>query len=207
MEREAPALNKILNDLTYGLFVLSAKIGDKDNGCIINTAMQHTTAPELISVTVSKANYTCQMILQTGAFNLSILNQEADFSVFRQFGFQSGRDVDKFDKDVRRSNYGIAYLQKECCGYLSAEVQQHMDLGTHVLFFAKVTQQEKFNDVAPVTYREYHARIKPQPAVEKETKGFVCQICGYVYEGESLPPDFICPICKHGAQDFTPIQG
>ena len=200
-------MNTILNDITYGLFVLTAKMGDKDNGCIINTVIQHTTAPELVSVTVNKENFTCGMILETGKFNVSILNENTGFDVFRHFGFQSGRDVDKFGQDVARSENGIAYVAQNCCGYFSAVVEQQLDLGTHMLFLAKVTQKQRFNDTAPVTYRDYHARIKPKPEMQDtQKKGFVCRICGYVYEGEALPEDFICPICKHGAQDFVPLK-
>ena len=197
--------SKVMNKLSYGLFVLTAKDGEKDNGCIINTAAQVTTTPNRIIVTVNKENYTHDMILKTGEFNVSILDESAGFDTFKQFGFQSGRDVDKLvEVTFARSENGIAYLTNECNGYISGKVIETKDLGTHTMFIADVTDGEILSDKASATYAYYHANIKPS-AKSVEKKGFICTICGYIYEGEELPADFICPLCKHGAEDFKPL--
>lgn len=198
--------NKVMNRLSYGLFVLTAKDGDKDNGCIINTAMQVTTSPNQIVITVNKGNYTHDMIAKTGEFNLSILDESAKFGTFQQFGFQSGRDVDKFAEiTFARAENGIAYLTKECSGYISGKVVQKVELSTHTMFIAEVTGGELLSDTPSVTYAYYHANIKPQAAPKEEKKGYICTICGYIYEGDTLPADFVCPICKHGAEDFKKL--
>ena len=197
--------NKVMNKLSYGLFVLTAKDGDKDNGCIINTAAQVTTSPNRIVITVNKDNYTHDMIMKTKEFNVSILDESATFATFQHFGFQSGRDTDKFvDYAYNRAENGIAYISNECNGYISGKVIDTMDLGTHTMFIADVTGGEVLSDKASATYAYYHANIKTasKPA---EKKGFVCTICGYIYEGDTLPADFVCPICKHGADDFQPL--
>lgn len=192
--------------LSYGLFVLSAKDGKKDNGCIVNTVQQVTTSPNRILVAVNKGNYTHDMIMKTGEFNASILSEDADFDIFKHFGFQSGRDVDKMEglEDFDRAENGIIYLTKGANAYISAKVVQTTDLGSHTLFLADVTDGDVLNDVPSVTYAYYHKNIKPQPQETKKT-GWRCKICGYIYEGEELPADFICPICKHGAEDFEKI--
>lgn len=192
--------------LSYGLFVLSAKDGKKDNGCIVNTVQQVTTSPNRILVAVNKGNYTHDMIMKTGEFNASILSEDADFDIFKHFGFQSGRDVNKMEglKDFDRAENGIIYLTKGANAYISAKVVQTTDLGSHTLFLADVTDGDVLNDVPSVTYAYYHKNIKPQPQETKKT-GWRCKICGYIYEGEELPADFICPICKHGAEDFEKI--
>lgn len=194
--------------LSYGLFLLTAREGDFDNGCIVNTVSQVTDRPLRISVTVNKENKTCRMIQATGKFNASILDATVPFPVFQHFGFQSGREVDKFAgwNNAGRSGNGLLYLTKFACAYLSGQVVQQVDLGTHILFVADLTDGEILSQEPPVTYADYHARIKPQPAKPAgEKKAWRCRICGYVYEGEQLPPDFVCPICKHGAEDFEPI--
>ncbi|MCM1180384.1 MAG: flavin reductase [Clostridium sp.] len=197
--------NEVMNKLSYGLFVLTARDGDKDNGCIINTATQVTTTPNRIIVTVNKDNYTHDMIVKTGEFNVSILDESAAFETFKQFGFQSGREVDKFlEIAFQRAENGIAYLTGECNGYLSAKVIESKDLGTHTMFLADVTGGEVLSDQASATYAYYHANIKPS-AKPAEKKGFICTVCGYIYEGDELPADVICPICKHGAEDFRPL--
>lgn len=197
--------NKVMNQLSYGLFVLTAKDGDKDNGCIINTASQVTTSPNRIVIAVNKDNYTHDMIAKTKEFNVSILDESATFDTFEHFGFQSGRDVDKFAEiTFARAENGIAYLTKECNGYISGKVVDIIDMGTHTMFVADVTGGEVLSDRASATYAYYHANIKPS-AKPTEKKGFICTICGYIYEGDTLPPDFVCPLCKHGAEDFRPL--
>ncbi|MEG2081605.1 MAG: flavin reductase [Oscillospiraceae bacterium] len=195
--------------LSYGLFVLTAREKDKDNGCIINTVMQITDSPKRIVIGVNKANYTHDMIERTGEFNLSVLTQEAPFKLFQNFGFQSGRDTDKFASCPQkiRSENGIVYLEKYSNAVLCGKVISSQDMGTHTLFVADVTQAKVLSEVPSVNYEYYFANIKPkpQPTAEKK-KGFVCKICGYVYEGDTLPADFICPLCKHGAEDFEPLK-
>ena len=182
--------------LSYGLFVLTARDGAKDNGCIINTAQQLTSAPMRISITVNKANYTHDMIEKTGAFNISVLTEGAPFGLFKQYGFQSGRTADKLSGGEPRTENGIAYLSEHANAVISGKVISTVDCGTHTLFIADVTEAHVLSAEPSVTYAYYFAHIKPkpQPAAEKK-KGFVCKICGYVYEGETLPPDFICPLC------------
>ena len=199
---------KTMFKLSYGLFVLTAKDGDKDNGCIVNTVIQITENPLRISVAVNKANFTCEMIQKTGEFNVSILGESALFSIFQQFGFQSGRDTDKFDGcgyNARAAN-GIRYLPEYVTGVISGKVKDSYDYGTHILFIADVAQAFVLSDEPSVTYQYYFNNIKPKPQAPKEQKkGFACRICGYVYEGDALPDDFICPLCKHGAEDFEKI--
>lgn len=197
-----------LFNFSYGLFVLTAREGEKDNGCIINTALQITTDPQRISIAVNKANHTHDMIARTGVFNLSILTEEAPFDLFKRFGFQSGRDVDKFEglAGVERSENGLNYLTEAANTVLSGRVVASVDCGSHTVFFAEVTEAKVLSKVPSVTYAYYFAHIKPQPQPQPEKKkGWICKICGYVYEGEELPADFICPICKHGAVDFEPL--
>lgn len=188
--------------LSYGLFVLSAKDGEKDNGCIINTVMQVTDSPKQVCIAVNKQNFTCEMIQKTGKFNLSILSEKAQFDLFKQFGFQSGRNADKFDGiKCERSENGLLYLTEQSNAYLSCSVVSESDLGTHIMFVASVDDAAVLNDDPSVTYDYYHKNIKPAPQ-KTEKKKYVCKICGYVYEGDELPADFVCPWCKHGAEDF-----
>lgn len=195
--------------LSYGLFVLSARSGNKDNGCIINTVTQLTDSPKRISVAVNKANLTRDMIADTGVFNVSVLSTEAPFELFSHFGFQSGRDTDKFDgwKFTQRSENGLCYLTACTNAFLSAKVVAVQEFETHTLFIAEITEAKVLSNEASVTYAYYfeHIKPKPQPTAEKK-KGWVCKICGYVYEGEELPDDFICPLCKHGKEDFEPLS-
>lgn len=210
---------KAMQKLSYGLFVLTAKDGEKDNGCIINTAIQVTSDPLKILIAVNKGNFTHDMIMKTKEFNISALDVSAPFYIFKQFGFQSGRDVDKF-KDfnlVNRSENGIYRLSENINSFISGKVVETVDCGTHTVFFAEVTETEVLNDVPSLTYAYYFQHTKPAaPAPvssdagdgeKKKIVGWVCKICGYVYEGETLPADFICPICKHPAADFDPIFG
>ncbi|MCL2084510.1 MAG: flavin reductase [Oscillospiraceae bacterium] len=191
--------------ISYGLFVLTARDGDKDNGCIINTAAQLTVSPLLISVTVHKANLTHDMILKTGEYTLSTLTESVPFRVFEHFGFNSGKDIDKFADcgyEGRMAN-GIRYLPEYTNGAISAKVTEAHDYGTHTLFVAEVTQAVVLSGEPSVTYQYYFDHIKPKPpAAAEHKKGFVCKICGYLYEGDVMPGDFICPLCKHGAEDF-----
>ena len=191
--------------LSYGLFVLTAG-GEKDNGCIINTAMQVTTGPNRISITVCKENYTHDLIRDTGLFNVSVLDESAPFEVFEHFGFSSGRNTDKFvDDGMPRSANGLIYLPAYCCSFISGKVFSQIDLGTHTMFLADVTDGEVLSSTPPMTYAYYHANVKPKPAAKTdEKKSWVCRICGYVHEG-NLPHDFVCPLCKHGAEDFEPV--
>ena len=193
--------------LTYGLFVLSAAENGKENGCIINTAMQVTTTPNRISITVNKQNYTHDMIVRTGLFNVSILDQTAPFALFQRFGFQSGRDADKLaGLAVAHSQNGLFYPTQNVSAVISGKVVQTVDLGTHTMFIADVTDGFKVSGETPLTYAYYHANVKPKPQPKTDDKkAWRCKICGYIYEGDPLPADFVCPICKHGAIDFEAI--
>lgn len=190
--------------LSYGLFVLTAKGGDKDNGCIINTVMQVTDVTKRIAIAVNKANYTHDMIKKTGVFNVSVLTTEVPFKVFQQFGFQSGRDTDKFAgcTEVARTANGLRYVPKYANAVISGKVIEEHEYDTHTLFVAEVTEAAVLSNVPSVTYQYYFDHIKPQPQPTTEKTGYVCKICGYVYEGDTLPDDFVCPLCKHGAEDF-----
>ncbi|MBR4295332.1 MAG: flavin reductase [Clostridia bacterium] len=194
--------------LSYGLYLLSAKDGEKDNGCIINTAMQVTDNPKRILVAVNKANLTHDMIIKTGKFNISVLTVDTPFSVFEHFGFSSGRDTDKFAscKEEVRTENGIIYLPKFNRAVISGEVISTEDCGTHTVFVADITEAKQLSDARPVTYEYYFEHIKPKKKPEQDKKtGYVCKICGYFYEGETLPDDYICPLCKHGAEDFEKV--
>ena len=197
---------KAMYRLSYGLFVVTAKEGEKDNGCITNTVMQVTSAPNRISLAVNKENYTHDMILRTGKFLASVISEDASFDLFRHFGFQSGRDVDKFADftDLKRTGNGLYAVTKGTNAWISAKVIQSVDLGSHTLFLAEVEDAEVLSDSPSATYAYYQDHIKPKPEKTK-TVGWRCRICGYIYEGEELPADFICPICKHGTEDFEKI--
>ena len=189
--------------LSYGLFVLTAK-GTRDNGCIINTVMQITDTPKRISIAVNKANHTHDLIMNNGVFNVSVLTTDATFALFQRFGFQSGREVDKFDgfADVARSENGLYYVTQASNAFISGKVIQTLDYGTHTVFIADVTEAKVLSNAPSLTYAYYFEHVKPKPAALSEQKGWVCKICGYVYEGDELPADFICPLCKHGPEDF-----
>ena len=194
--------------LSYGLFVLTTRDGEKDNGCIINTAVQIADNPKRISIAVNKANYSCGLVQKTGVFNVSILSVNAPFSVFQQFGFQSGRDTEKFSDSPynNRSANGIRYLPQFANGVISGKVAESYDQGSHMLFVADITEAFVQSNETSVTYQYYFDHIKPKPQAPVEKKvGYVCKICGYVYEGDPLPADFICPLCKHGADDFEKL--
>lgn len=199
--------DKVLFKLGYGLYVLSVSENGFDNGCIINTAIQVTAAPLQLALTVCKQNLTCEMLLKSSVFNLSILTEKAPFSLFQRFGYQSGRAAEKFAGfEFRRAANGAPYLVSGVNGYLSGEVISTSDLGTHVLFIAKITGGEMLDEMTPsVTYDYYQKYIKPAPKKVRKS-GYRCRICGYFYEGDTLPPDFICPLCKHGAGDFERVE-
>ncbi|MBP3816103.1 MAG: flavin reductase [Firmicutes bacterium] len=199
--------DKALRNLSYGLFVLTAKEGDKDNGCIINTVTQVANTPDRISIAVNKNNYTHDMILATGEFNVSILSQDTPFDTFKHFGFQSGRDVDKtVGINFSRSENGLIYITDTANAYLSGKVIQTVDVGSHTMFIADLVDGAVLSDKESVTYAYYFSNIKPAPGETEKKKGWVCKICGYIYEGDELPEDFICPICKHPASDFERLK-
>lgn len=200
---------KAIYNLTYGLFVLTARCREKDNGCIINTAGQVTSTPNRISITVNKDNFTHDMIMESGKFNISILSEAADFDTFKHFGFQSGKNVDKFEgySAAKRSENGIYYVTEGTNSYISASVEQTIDLGTHTMFIAAVDDMEVLADEPSASYAYYQASIKPQPEakVSQGKTAWRCTVCGYIYEGEELPADYICPLCKHPASDFEKV--
>lgn len=201
---------KAMYKLTYGLFVLTAQNYGKDNGCIINTAGQVTSEPNRISIAVNKDNLTHDFVKDVGKFNISVLSEDADFDTFKHFGFQSGRSTDKFDgyADCKRSANGLYYVTRGTNGYISASVEQTVDLGSHTLFIASVDDMEVLSSVPSATYNYYQSSIKPKPEKLSDTGKTVwrCTVCGYVYEGEELPEDFVCPICKHPASDFEKVN-
>jgi len=200
------------NDLTalfnigYGLYVVTCNDGKKDNGLIVNTVTQVTNTPNRVAVTINKANYSHHVIQQTGVMNVNCLSTDAPFSVFETFGFQSGRTVDKFaGTEVLRGDNGLVFLPRYINSFLSLKVEQYVDLDTHGMFICSVTEARVISDVDTMTYTYYQDQVKPKPETEGK-KGFVCKVCGWVYEGDTLPDDIVCPLCKHGAADFEPIQ-
>ena len=199
------------NDMTalfkigYGLYVVTSNDGKKDNGLIVNTVSQVTDNPNRVAVCINKANYSHHIIKQTGIMNVNCLSTEAPFRVFQNFGFQSGRTADKFaDIEVLRSDNGLAVLPRYINAFMSLKVEQYVDFDTHGMFICTVTEARVISDVETMTYNYYQSHVKPKPETDGK-KGFVCKICGYIYEGDVLPDDFICPLCKHGAADFEPI--
>ena len=204
------ATNK--NDMTalfkigYGLYVVTSNDGKKDNGLIVNTVAQVSDAPKRISVTINKANYSHHVIKQTGKMNVNCLSVDTPFSVFEKFGFASGRNIDKFaGETVLRSGNGLVFLSTYINSFMSLTVENYVDLGSHGMFICTIDEARVISDRETMTYAYYHANVKPKPKTEGK-KGYVCKICGYVYEGENLPEDFICPLCKHPASDFEPIK-
>lgn len=202
--------NKALYKLSYGVFMLSTKAGDKANGCITNTCMQVANSPTRIAICVLNTNYTCDLIKESGVFALSVLDETTTFETIKHWGFQSGRNVDKMDGlplpvDVQ----GVPYLSWSCCSVISGKVVQTVDLGSHTMFIAEVVDAVVTSDKNPITYSDYQNKIKPKPAAavqpEKKIVGWKCKICNYVYEGPELPSDFLCPLCGHDKDDFEPI--
>ena len=200
---------KAMYKLTYGLFVITVR-GEKDNGCIINTAIQAASNPNTITVCLNKTDFTSDILLETGVFNISVLSEKAPFAVFKRFGYQSGRDVDKFAdySGMERTENGVYRITEGVNAWISCKVRQTVDLGSHTMFIADVTDMEVTDDTPSVTYAYYMDNIKPKPEKTAGTAGQVvwrCKICGYEYVGEELPADFVCPICKHPASDFERI--
>lgn len=190
----------------YGLYVVTTNENDIDNGCILNSIMQVTSNPCQIAICVNKNNYTSEIIQRTKKFNISILTEEAEFDIFKNFGYQSGRNVNKFAQysDVTRANNGVYYINKNTNAYIMAWVNQEIDLGTHLMFIAQVVDAQVLSEKPTLTYDYYQKNIKPKPQ-NTSKKGWRCKICGFIYEEEILPADYICPICKHGAVDFEKI--
>jgi len=194
--------------LGYGLYVLTARDGDKDNGCIVNAVLQVTSAPPFVGViTVNKQNFTHDLIMKSKKFNLSVLTTETPFDVFKHFGFQSGKTVDKFAgyDNIARSENGVIYLPKYTNAWLSFEVTDCIDFGSHTMFRVDIVDGEVLDKTESVTYSYYQQHIKPKPQPVQKT-GYRCNICGYIYEGDALPADIVCPLCKHGASDFVKIS-
>ncbi len=190
----------------YGLYVVTSNDGKRDNGLIVNTVTQVTSSPNRIAVCINKDNYSHHIIKQTGKMNVNCLSTDAPFSVFESFGFRSGRNVDKFEGcEVLRSDNGLVFLPKYINSFMSLKVEQYIDMDTHGMFICTVTEARVMSDRETMTYTYYQQNVKPKPKTEGK-KGWVCKVCGYVYEGDELPEDFVCPLCKHGAADFEPIQ-
>lgn len=223
-------MSNVIFKFSYGLFILSARDGDKDGGCIINTAMQATAEPFKVSITLNKLNYTHDLIKKTGKFNVSFLSEDADFDLFKTFGFQSGRDVDKFEgfDGCERAENGIFYVTKGTNAMVSVDVEQTLDIGTHTIFVGTVTEEKDLTDKASCTYNYYQNSIKPKPAAQKSEDDsgnasdgkWVCTICNYIYDPEKgdpehgipagtkfedIPADWVCPICKHGKEVFKKL--
>ena len=194
-----------LFNIGYGLYVVTCNDGGKDNGLIVNTVSQVTNTPNRIAVTINKANYSHHIIKKTGIMNVNCLSVEAPFQIFEAFGFRSGREVDKFaDCPPLRSDNGLAFLPRYINSFMSLKVEQYIDLDTHGMFICSITEARVISNAETMTYTYYQNNVKPKPKTEGK-KGFVCKICGWVYEGEELPEDIVCPLCKHGAADFEPI--
>ena len=210
MAQHGETANK--NDLTalfnigYGLYVVTSNDGKKDNGLIVNTVSQVTNTPDRVAVTINKANYSHHIIKQTGIMNVNCLSEDAPYSIFQRFGFQSGRTTDKFaDWEPLRSDNGLAFLPKYINSFMSLKVEQYIDLDTHGMFICSISEARVMSDANTMTYTYYLNNVKPQPQTEGK-KGYVCKVCGWIYEGEELPDNIVCPLCKHGAADFEPIS-
>ena len=190
--------------IEYGLYVVTSNDGKKDNGLIVNTVSQLTDTPFRVAVNINKANYSHEVIKNTKKLNVNILSQDTTFDLIKKFGFVSGRDVNKFEgEEVMRSNNGLVVLSNHINAVLSLEVENYVDLDTHGMFICKVVEAKKINNNPTLTYNYYQSNVKPKP--EEKKKGYVCKVCGYVYEGDELPDDYICPLCKHGASDFEKL--
>lgn len=200
--------SKAFFQLSYGLFVASAKSGPKMNGCIINTVTQVTDNPKQVTIAINKQNLTCELAQKSGMISISVLSETAPFSLFQHFGFQSGREIDKFvGIPFQMTGQELPYLTEHTTAYFDCKIVQSYDLGTHMLFIALVVDADVISSEKAMTYSYYHEFVKPKPSADTASpkKGWRCTVCGYVYEGEELPPDFICPWCKHGIEDFEKI--
>ena len=206
-EENKPELDpKALFKIGYGLYVVTSNDGQKDNGLILNSVTQLTDTPLRVAVNINKMNYSHDVIKKSGVLNINCLNNETPFSVFQSFGFRSGKDVNKFEgQEVLRSENGLVVLPNYINAFISLKVDQYVDLGTHGMFICSVTESKIINNIETMTYNYYQANVKPKPNTEKK-KGYVCKVCGYVYEGDTLPEDIVCPLCKHGAADFEEIK-
>ena len=201
-------MSKVMQKISYGLFVVTTTYGAIDNGCITNTVMQVTASPNRISCAINKDNYTCALVQQSKKFNVSIISESANFDLFKHFGFQTGKKVDKFESfpDFARSENGLPYITKGVDAYLSAKVLYEIDLGTHILFIADVVDEKDLTEENPATYAYYFEHIKPKPQANTSAKTvWQCKICGYQKEIDVLPDDYVCPLCKHPKSDFEKI--
>ena len=197
---------KALINIGYGLYVVTSHDGEKDNGLIVNTVCQLTSDPIRVAVCINKSNYSHDTIKKSGKMNVCCLSESTPFKVFETFGMQSGRDADKFkDCTPLRSQNGLVYLPRYINSYFSLEVESYIDVGTHGMFICALTETGSMSDEPTMTYTYYQNNVKPKPQTTQK-KGFVCAICGYVYEGDSLPEDFVCPLCLHPASDFEPLK-
>ncbi len=200
---------KALYSLSYGVFMLATKAGDKVNGCITNTCMQVANNPTRIAFACISQNYTCDLIKESGIFALTLLDQTCTFETIKHFGFQTGREVDKFaDFETPVNDKGIPYLGWQACAVICGKVVDSMDLGSHTLFIGEVEDAKVLSENAPLTYADYQSKVKPKPQAPRQERKIVawkCKICGYIYEGSELPADFECPVCGHPAEDFEPI--
>ena len=192
--------------IEYGLYILTTNDGEKDNGCIVNSVMQVTGNPPRVAVCVNKKNYSCETILRTLKMNINCLTKDTPFGAVKRFGFQSGRNTDKFSgMSPSRSKNGLAVTEEFCNAFISLSAEQTIDLGTHTMFVCSIDEAASLSSRDTLTYTEYRKNIKTKPAAAKK-KAYVCKICGYIYEGEELPPDYICPLCKHDASAFEPME-
>ena len=195
-----------LFNIGYGLYVVTSNDGNRDNGLIVNTVSQVTNTPNRIAVTINKENYSHHVIKNTGIMNLNILDITAPFSIFQKFGFQSGRRVDKFaDCEILRADNGLVFLPRHINAFISLKVENYVDLGTHGMFICTITESRVISNTETMSYSSYYNNVKPKPQVQ-DKKGYACKICGWIYEGDTLPDDIVCPLCKHGAADFEPIS-
>ena len=202
MNKDPKALFKI----SYGLYVVTSHDGKKDNGLIVNTVVQLTSSPLRVAVTINKQNYSHDVIKETGAMNVNCLDVSAPFSVFQTFGFQSGRTADKFTGiPQKRTENGLRVLPEHINAVMSLVVESYVDVGTHGMFICRVVESHVMSNLDSMTYDYYHKNVKPSQPPKAKT-GYVCKVCGWVYEGDTLPDDIVCPICKHGAADFEPIK-
>ena len=200
---------KALYNLSYGVFMLGVRSGERKNGCITNTCMQVANSPTRVAISVINANYTCELIKESGLFTLSVLDKTVTFETIKHFGLQSGRNVDKLaDISLPEDENGIPYLGWQCCSVLSCKVVSSQDLGSHTLFIAEIVDAKVLSDRAPLTYADYQNEVKPKPEKKQEDRkivGWRCRICNYYYEGSELPKEFSCPLCGHGPEDFEPV--
>ena len=205
MEQNKIDKNALFN-IGYGLYVITSNDGNKDNGLIVNTVTQVTSNPVRIAVTINKQNHSHDVIKNTGLMNVNTLATSAPFSVFERYGFHSGRTVDKFkDVNVEHSENGLVVLPNYINSFMSLKVEEYLDFDSHGMFVCSVTEAQVVSKAPTMTYDYYHKNVKPKPTVNKEVKGYVCTVCGWVYEGDELPADIVCPLCKHGAEDFEKI--